>query len=290
MPEVKYDENLAEWVDLVRNLIEEEREFVIAVVVSVKGSAAAKVGAKGAILPDGRVLGWLGGWCSENAILLAALETLKTGRPRIIKLVMAGKELRQVSEDVIEVGTPCGGEVMLYVEPVYPKPQVIAFGHNRVVRALVDIMKILGFKTVVVDPAASREAYPSADSIVTSLEDLDKLRWDRHTYSVLASMGRTDIDLEVLQKILRREQAAVFLVSSVRRADEIIRTLIRRGFGDEINKIQTPAGIDLAAVTPEELALSIAAGIVAKRRGGTGRFLNEVKGDPVKKAVTTLER
>ena len=290
-PGIRYDENLPDFVELVRELISKEQEFVVAIVVNVKGSAAAKVGAKGVILPDGTVLGWLGGWCSENAVTMAALETLTTGRPRLIKLVMAGSELRRVDEDVIEVGTPCGGEVTMYVEPVFPKPQILIFGNNRATQALSKMAKIAGFKVVVVDSSASKDDYPEADAVFNRLKDLENARIDRHTYAVIASMGRTELDLEVLEFILPRDIGKVFLVSSVNRAEDIMRRLARKGFSPtDLEKVQSPSGIDIGAATPEELALSILSGIVAYRRGGTGRFMVEVRGNPVKKVVGEIAK
>jgi xanthine dehydrogenase accessory factor len=281
---IRYDESFHDFFRLVESLLVKELEFVVATVVSVKGSAVAKVGAKGVILPDGRVLGWLGGWCSENAVVLAALDTLKRGSPRLLKLVMSGSELRQVSEDIIEVGTPCGGEVLLYVEPVYPKPQVIIFGNNRVSKALAKLASVVGFKVAVVDSTASREEYPEADVVVNSLSEASKLRYDRHTYAVVATMGRTELDVEIINFLVDKSLERIFLIASVNRAEEVLRILLRGGRKlDELKKVVAPSGIDIGAITPEELALSMIAGIVAYRRGGSGEFLTKVKGDPLRK-------
>jgi xanthine dehydrogenase accessory factor len=288
---IRYDENFHDFIKLVESLLAKETEFVVATVVSVRGSAAAKVGAKGIILPDGRVLGWLGGWCSENAIVFAALDTLKRGSPRLLKLVMSGSELRQVSEDIIEVGTPCGGEVLLYVEPVYPKPQVIIFGNNRVSKALARLASIVGFKVAVVDSTASREEYPEAEVVVNSLSEASKLRYDRHTYAVVATMGRTELDVEIINFLLDKNLERVFLIASVNRAEEVLRTLLRKGRRlEELEKVIAPSGIDIGAITPEELALSVIAGIVAYRRGGSGEFLTKVKGNPLRKLARTESR
>lgn len=285
---IRYDEGFHDFLKLVEPLLAKELEFVVATVVSVKGSAAAKVGAKGVILPDGRVLGWLGGWCSENAVVLAALDTLKRGSPRLLKLVMSGSELRQVSEDVIEVGTPCGGEVLLYVEPVYPKPQIVVFGNNRVSKALVKLASVVGFKVVVVDSTASKEEYPEADVVVNSLSEASKHRYDRHTYAVVATMGRKELDVEIIDFLLDKNLERVFLIASVNRAEEVLRTLLRKGRKlEELKKVVAPSGIDIGAITPEELALSVIAGIVAYRRGGSGNFLTKVKGDPLIKLTRT---
>ena len=256
----------------------------------MKGSATAKVGAKGAILPSGKVLGWLGGWCSENAITLAALDVLKSGTPKLLKLVMAGDELRRVEENVIEVGTPCGGEVLLYMEPVYPKPQVLIVGHNEATKALARIAKTVGYKVTVVDKAATKDEYPEADAVLESIRDAEGLRIDRHTYAVIATMGRTEVDVEVIDYLAGREVGRIFLVASVNRAEEVLKRLIGRGhkLEDLKAKIETPAGIHIGAITPEELALSIMASIVAHRRGGKGRFMHEVKGTPYDRLGETI--
>jgi xanthine dehydrogenase accessory factor len=279
-----YDERIREFSKLLQEMLEEEREFVLAIVVSVKGSAAAKPGAKGIILPDGTVKGWLGGWCSERAVISAALEVLAFGRPKLLKLVMAGRETRRVGEDVIEVSTPCGGEVLLYLEPVYPPPHAVVFGDVRVVKPLARFMKELGFKVTAM--TIQREPVESADVNISDVSELEKVRIDDHTYVVLASMGNTDFDMEVLEKVLGRGAAKIYIVASVRRAEEIARRLSRKGVPpEELAKIESPAGVDIGAATPEELALSIAAAIVADRRGGSRRPMEEVKGAPFKRAA-----
>lgn len=261
--------------------MEKEEEFALAIVVSVKGSAAAKVGAKGVILPDGKVLGWLGGWCSENAVTLAALEALESGSPKMVKLVMAGEELKRVERDVIEVGTPCGGEVLLYIEPVYPKPQIIIVGNNEVTKSLVKVAKSTGFKVAVVDQAATREEYPEADHVLPSFDKAGELRYGRHTYAVIATMGRSEVDAEAINFLIDKGVGRIFLVASVNRAEDVLRRLIRKGRSlEELEIVEAPSGIDIGAITPEELALSIVAGIVAYRRGGSGRFMREVRGSP----------
>ncbi len=285
MPGLEYDETIREFHRLLGKMLEEEREFVLAVVVSVKGSAAAKPGAKGIILPDGTVLGWLGGWCSERNVLSVALEVLALGKPKLVKLVMSGSGAGRVGEDVIEVSTPCGGEVLLYLEPVYPPPQVVALGDVRVVRPMALFAKTLGFKVVAY--TLQGEAVGEADVNLSSLDELEKVRIDGHTYVVLASMGNTDFDMRALEKILGRGAAKIYIVASARRAEDIARRLARKGVPpEELALIESPAGIDIGAATPEELALSVMASIVAERRGGSKRPMEEVKGAPFKKVAS----
>ncbi len=286
MPEASGSGSFREFNDLLDRLLREEKEFVVAIVVSVKGSAAAKPGAKGVILPDGTVLGWLGGWCSERSIISVALEVLALGKPKLVKLVMSGTGAGRVGEDVIEVSTPCGGEVLLYLEPVYPPIQVAALGDARVVKAVTAYARILGLKTLA-HTIQGEEV--EADNTLKSLEDLATTRIDHYTYVVLASMGNTDYDLKALNKILEKRPAKIYLVASRRRAEDIARKLARKGIPPEkLAKIESPAGIDLAATTPEELALSVTAAIIADLRGGTRKPMEELRGAPFKKIAEKL--
>ncbi len=279
---IRFEEEMPEFVEAAKQLIDEEKEFAVVMVIRSQGSSAAKVGAKAIVLPDGRVIGWLGGWCSENAVVTAALEALEKGTPKIVRLVMKGEELRRVGEDVIEVGTPCGGEVDIYIEPVYPKPQLLLVGDNEVVRSLAKVAKILGYRVVVYDMLATKEKYPEADTIINSPSALEKIRVDRHTIAVLATMGKTWVDEEVLERLLRTNIGLVELVSSVRRAQEVLKLLAKKGFSlEELRKIRTPAGIDIGAISPAEIAISVIAEIIMLRRGGSGRPMREVKGDPL---------
>jgi len=282
LPVIRFEEEMYELVYTAKQLIDQEKEFAVVMVIRSQGSSAAKVGAKAIVLPDGKVIGWLGGWCSENAVLTAALEALEKGIPKIVRLVMRGEELRKIGEDVIEVGTPCGGEVDIYIEPVYPKPQLLLVGDNEVTRAIARIGKILGYKVVVYDMMATKEKYPEADVILNSLSGLEKIRVDRHTIAVLATMGKTWVDEEILERLLKTDVGLIELVSSVRRAQEILRLLIKKGFSTEdLKRIRTPAGIDIGAISPEEIAISVLAEIIMLRRGGSGKSMREVKGNPL---------
>jgi xanthine dehydrogenase accessory factor len=283
LPVVKFEEEMHELVEKAKELIDQEREFAVVMVIRSQGSSAAKTGAKAIVLPDGRVIGWLGGWCSENAVLTAALETLEKGAPRIVRLVMRGEELRKIGEDVIEVGTPCGGEVDIYIEPVYPKPQLLLVGDNEVIRYLAKIGKIMGFRIIVCDMMATKDKYLEADLIINSLSGLDGVRIDRHTIAILATMGKTWVDEEILARILKTEVGLIELISSVRRAQEIFRLLIKRGYSPEdLRRIKTPAGLDIGAISPQEIALSVLAEVVMIRRGGSGKSMTEIRGDPLK--------
>ncbi len=288
---IRFQENMGDFAELLSKLVKEEREFAVVMVIRSQGSTAAKVGAKGIVFPDGRILGWLGGWCAENAVMTAVMDAIESGSPKIVRLVMQGEDLRKIGEDYIEVGTPCGGEVDIYIEPVYPKPQIVIVGDNDVSRALSKIAKIVGFKVVVVDSLAVKQNYPDADLILRSLKDIASVRMDRHTYAVLTTMGRVGIEEEILDTLLKTDVGLIGVVSSVRKAKEILGNLIKKkGYTpDQLSRIRAPIGVDIGSLSPEEIALSIVSELVAIRRGGSGRFLVEVKGDPLKSLMEEIE-
>ncbi len=288
---IRFQENMGDFAELLSKLVKEEKEFAVVMVIRSQGSTAAKVGAKGIVFPDGRILGWLGGWCAENAIMTAVMDAIESGSPKIVRLVMQGEDLRKIGEDYIEVGTPCGGEVDIYIEPVYPKPQIVIVGDNDVSRALSKIAKIVGFKVVVVDSLAVKQNYPDADLILRSLKDIASVRMDRHTFAVLTTMGRVGIEEEILDTLLKTDVGLIGVVSSVRKAKEILGNLIKKkGYTpDQLSRIRAPIGVDIGSLSPEEIALSIVSELVAIRRGGSGRFLVEVKGDPLKSLMEEIE-
>ncbi len=289
IPVIRFEEDMHSFISAASELINQEREFAVVMVIRSHGSSAVKVGAKAIVLPDGRVIGWLGGWCSENAVLTAALEALEKGTPRIVRLVMRGEELRKIGEDVIEVGTPCGGEVDIYIEPVYPRLQLLLVGDNEVTRILSKIGKILGYKIAAYDMMATREKFPEADVIINSPSSLEKIRIDRNTIAVLATMGKTWVDEEILGRLLKTDIGLIELVSSVRRAQEIFRLLLKKGYREEdLRKIRTPAGIDIGAISPGEIAISVLSEIIMIRRGGGGRSMREVRGDPLELLLQEL--
>ncbi len=282
IPVIRFEEDMHNFVSAAGELIDQGKEFAVVMVIRSQGSSAVKVGAKAIVLPEGRIIGWLGGWCSENAVLTAALEALEKGTPRLVRLVMRGDELKRVGEDVIEVGTPCGGEVDIYIEPVYPRPQLLLVGDNEVTMFLAKIGKILGYRVALYDMMATKEKYPEADVIINSPSSLEKIRIDRNTIAILSTMGKTWVDEEILDRLLKTDIGLIELVSSVRRAKEIFRLLIKKGYRPEdLRRVITPAGIDIGAISPGEIAISVLTEIIRIRRGGSGKSMREVKGDPL---------
>ena len=161
---------------------------------------------------------------------------------------------------------PCQsqGALEIYVEPFLPRPELIVIGETPLAQALASAGKLIEFDVAVSDPGATAEAFPDADLLLTDLEaTAARLRAD--SYVVVATQGQ--YDEEALAAVLRSEAAYVGLVASTKRAEAVLHYLRESGFGmNELERLHCPAGLSLGAVTPSEIALSIAAEILQVRR------------------------
>jgi xanthine dehydrogenase accessory factor len=245
---------------------------VLATVVKIEGSASAKPGAKALIDAQGRMVwGWVGGGCAESAVRDAALEVLAERRPRLIRL--------DLDDEVLGVGMPCGGYMEIYLEAMANDPKLLVLGHGRIAETLASIGHTLGFHVTVNDALATPESFPSANRRITEDPDYAKAECDADTYVVIATQHKSDY--EALQRVLSQRPAYVGLVASKKRSALVLERLHEDGMPLELLKrVAAPAGLDVGAETPQEIALSIAAEIVQLWRGASssGRRLMEIKG------------
>lgn len=161
----------------------------------------------------------------------------------------------------------------VYIEPVLPKPDLLIAGHGRIAETLAALAHLLGFRVLVNDPGADQGSFPQADQVIAEDFDLTQTPIGPNTYVVIATQHKNDHLW--LQKALQGEAAYVALIASHHRAKLVLDYLAaEKVHADKIGKIFAPAGLDLGAVTPEEIALSIMSQIVALRRGGTSQALN----------------
>jgi xanthine dehydrogenase accessory factor len=237
--------------------------FAVATVVRVEGSSSARRGSKALIDRQGKiVLGWVGGGCAESAVRTGAVSCIEQNRSLLLTLDM--------SDEVLGVGMPCGGEMDVFIEPVLPRPELLILGHGRIAETLAGIGSLLNFTVTVNDPAANRESFPTANRLVTRDLDLSETPIGPNTFVVIATQHKAD-HLS-LQKALEKEAAYIALIASVHRSRIVLDYLLAEGVPPEkVGRVQAPAGLDLGAQTPEEIALSIVSQIVALRRGGSAK-------------------
>ena len=242
------------------------QSFAVATVVQVEGSSSARRGSKAIIDGQGKLLlGWVGGGCAESAVRSEALRSIKLGTPLVITLDM--------TDELLGVGMPCGGKMDVYIEPVLPKPDLLIAGHGRIAETLATLGHLLGFRVTVNDPGADAASFPHAERVIGEDFDLSQAPINSNTFVVVATQHKNDHLW--LQKALEGEAAYVALVSSQHRARLVLDYLAAERIpADKIAKVCAPAGFDLGAVTPEEIALSIMSQIVAVRREGTGKPLH----------------
>jgi len=248
------------------------KAFAVATVVRVEGSSSARLGSKAIIDAQGRLLlGWVGGGCAESAVRSEALHSIEQGVSRVITLDM--------TEELLGVGMPCGGKMDVYIEPVLPGPELLIAGHGRIAETLAKFAPLLGFRVTVNDPGAEPASFPFAERVIAEDFDLTQSPVGLNTFVVIATQHKNDHLW--LERALQGKAPYVALVASQHRARLVLDYLAAEGIpADQLARICAPAGLDLGANTPEEIALSIMSQIVALRRGGSGKPLHGKEAGP----------
>lgn len=239
---------------LAHALSEAGEPFVLATVVRCERPTSAKPGAKALVRRDGTVVGWIGGSCAEPVVVREGLRALQDGRPRFIALVGEGGSSPGRREDVLEQPMSChsGGTVEIFVEPVLPKPDLILVGKGPVADSLATLGAAAGLAVTrvsvesPVDRALQLDVPPRASVVVVTHGSFDE---------------------EALEHALRSDALYVSLVASRKRAGAVIDVLRERGIPeDRLRRLKAPAGLDIGAVTPGEIAVSILAEIIQVSR------------------------
>ncbi len=260
--------------DLISSMKAEGEPFVLATVVRTVSATAAKAGAKAVIRADGAVSeGWIGGSCARSAVLKAAKESLADGQARLISIqpgdlleeagVAAGEEREGVR--FAKNSCPSQGTMDIFVEPVLPRPEIIVCGSSPVAIALADLGRRIGFAITACAPAAEQDVFTDVER---RIEGYDLPVTDAGPrYIVVSTQSRGDE--AALQAALSVNADYVAFVGSRRKAATLKARMAENGVDQQrIAGLKAPAGLDLGAITPEEIALSILSEIVALRRQG----------------------
>ena len=244
---------LTEKVDALRA---EDKPFAFATIVRTVGSTAAKPGAKALLAEDGTILdGWLGGGCARGAVKRAALEAFRTTEPQLISVtpeeflaelgVEAGTQHSGVTYALN--GCPSKGTVDIFIEPSLPMPEMVVIGGSPVAKALCSMGTQFQFAIRAIDPYAGM--LPSS----------------RQRYVVIATQGHGD--MVALKAALSCDSSSISFVGSSRKFAALSQKLLDAGADPAaVRSVKAPAGLNINAVTPEEIALSILADLVKQRR------------------------
>lgn len=251
--------------------------FALATVVRTVSATAAKAGAKAVILPDGTIYeGWIGGGCARAAVLKAAKDALADGQSRLVSVqppdaldekgLKAGEEREGVR--FAKNMCPSQGTMDIFVEPVLPQPQVVICGSSPVAVAIADLARWSGFAVTVCAPAAEQSSFAEVDRRIEGYALPVNEAGSR--FVVVSTQGRGDE--AALLAALAVDVDYVAFVGSRKKAEVLKAALAERGVTPErLAKLKAPAGLDLGAITPDEIAISILAEIVAARRGKDSR-------------------
>jgi len=232
----------ADLLALAASLSARGERFALVTVVRREPPSSARVGDTALITGSGDYHGWAGGGCTRETVVREAQRAMSDGEPRFLCLSPDAANTPRPGMLAVPMTCDSGGTVEIYVEPVLPVPRLVLFGATPAVEALARIGEAMGYRV-------ERGAEASVK--------------DAHV--LVATMG--DEDLEVLQKVLRGEPAYVGVIASRKRFEQVRETLIACGVPRAaVERVSAPAGLDIGARTPEEIALSVMAQIVQERR------------------------
>ena len=236
--------------------------FAIATVVRFEAPISGKPGDKAIIFADGEVWGWIGGGCAKPAVVKEALKALTDGRPRLVRISPSSSE----AEGIVAYNMTChsGGTLDIYIEPVLPKPHILIMGRSPVGQTLARLGKAINYTVSVCAPDAKQEIYPVADRVRADL-NLTELKICPQTFIVVSTQG--ECDEEALEIALHTDASYVAFIASKAKAAKVLQYLGERGISAErLRQVKAPAGLDIGAGSPEEIAVSILAEIVQLNR------------------------
>ena len=257
-------------LQLAADLAGRREAFALATVVRREPPSSARVGDGAIVTADGEFHGWLGGSCTRPTVIREALAALADGAPRLIGIVRDADSMSGTRPGLTVFPMTChsGGSVEIYIEPLLPARRLLIFGVSPTAQALARLAAVLGYRVEAVDPEASETLFPDASRLVTgdaSIEPPGSGQDAARCVAVVATLGQRDE--EAAWAASRLEPGYLGVVASRKRFGQIRATLAARGATPEqLDRIANPAGLDIGAATPEEIALSILAEITRRVR------------------------
>src|SRR5213596_2918051 len=249
----------------VAEALERGEAAALVTIVAAHGSTPQRVGAKMLVFADGRTVGTIGGGCYENDACGKARLAIADRKPQLIHY--------ELSDDFAqETGLICGGQMDVYIEPIEPSPELYVIGAGHVGFHLARLANEVGFRVHVVDDRekfANRDRFPNAVEIV--VEDIPawiaRANLAAHAYAVIVTRGHTN-DLEAQRALAPRELRYLGLIGSRAKVARIYEQLVEdKMSADTLKQVHAPIGLDIGAVTPQEIAVSILAELIAVKHG-----------------------
>ncbi len=250
--------------DEICNLKRQGRRSALATIVNARGSIPSVTAAKMLVRDDGSILGTVGGGCVENDVRKGAMEVMKDEKPRTFNF-----NLDQHPDD--DTGLVCGGALQVFVEPVIPPPLLYIFGAGHVGLNIYKVALIAGFEVVVVDDRdafANRERFPDALDVHAGDMELMMSQLDPPDSSYIAIVTRGHRhDMRVLRWAVDTRACYIGMIGSGRKVLTVFGELEKQGASHErLAGVYAPIGLQIGSVTPEEIAVSVVAELIAIRR------------------------
>jgi xanthine dehydrogenase accessory factor len=241
------------------------QKAAIATIVDVRGSIPSYESAKILVREDGSMIGTIGGGCVEAEMTRRARQVIDSRRPQVADYDLTPD---QAGED----GLVCGGRMQVFIEPIEGTPTLCLFGAGHVAQPLARMAREAGFRVEVADDRlkfANAERFPHAERIL--VDDFTaaaaQMTLGPNSYAVVVTRGHGG-DAEALAAVLGRDVRFVGLLGSRPKLVHVVTALEERGVPPEqLARIHCPLGIEIGAVTPEEIAVSVLAEMIAVRRG-----------------------
>ena len=255
-------------MDLFEEIVRMRREGrrgALATIVHTNGSIPSYESSRMLVREDGSIEGTIGGGCVEAEVWAAAKEVMQAEAPRKMTFSLN-------NEADYDNGLICGGTLEIFVEPILPQPKLYIFGGGHISMALAQATHATGFSVGIVDDResfANPKRFPMAEEIYTSYQDgFERIRPNASTYLVIVTRGHRD-DMRVLEWAVGTPARYIGMIGSKRKVLSVYRALEQKaGLKPEaFARVYAPVGLEIGALTPEEIAISIAAELIAVRRG-----------------------
>ncbi|MEZ4221652.1 MAG: XdhC family protein [Polyangiaceae bacterium] len=244
------------------------RRAALATVIRVSGSTPQQPGARLLLTADGSQIGTVGGGAVEKAVLEELAECLREGRPGVHRFDL-GRDL----------GMCCGGTMEVFIEPVESVARLVLFGAGHVAKPTAALARSVGFSVTVVDDREelnTEERFPDCERIVAEPREAARSVAPTHADWLLVVTHDHRLDEEALDTYARLPHAYLGMIGSRRKVFRTLQRIAQRGALPDLERIYAPVGLDLGAVSPEEIAVSIVAELVALRHGRPATHLRAV--------------
>jgi len=248
----------------VAELLEEGKRFVLASVIRAAGSTPRGTSAKMIILEDGSSIGTIGGGCLETYVIHESKKVFEDGVLRIIEADLG-------DDSWSGLGMACGGRVEIALELVEPNPRLIILGAGHLAKAIAKVGRFVGMRIVVIDPFAKPEDFPEAETVIPEGYEEGVTKIPIYAYDSVVICTRHQGDEAALKAVINSKAKYIGMVGSANRVQLVFKELMKQGYpAEKLLKVHAPIGLEIGAETPEEIAISIIAELIMKRRGGTG--------------------